>query len=142
MTNRSQVKHSLGPSEMETLKNAIWPVKEILELDGRFQKKDAVKAVGQDVNVRLWTVNGGWRVVDTTSPNPSDTKINVYRWNDGAKAVLEDYVEQQPKLPCPNNHRAHVYNDPKVSEDSVGCRFCAENGTHPEISKETVKQIL
>jgi len=135
MTNRSDVKHSLGPSEIDTLKNAIWPVKEILELDGRFQKKDAVKITGQDVNVRLWTVNGGWRVVDTTSPNPSDTKINVYRWNTGAKAVLKEYVDRQATLPC--GHRAHVYNLP--DRDGYSCRFCED---WPQYDRQTVENCL
>jgi len=134
-TNGTKADHTLSPAQIEPLKNKIWEVKELLELEGEFQKSDAVKLLGKDVNVRFWTVKGAWKIVGASSPNPSDTKINVYRWNRSVRKFLKAYVERESKLPC--GHRAHIYNLP--NKEGYSCRFCDD---WPQYDRQTVENCL
>jgi hypothetical protein len=51
---------------------------------------------------------------------------------------LKEYFENRDELPC--GHQLHIYNDPV--NDELGCKYCAEEETHPEYAKEEVKQWL
>jgi len=88
--------------------------------------------------------HGAVRVVDTMRYERTDkskTKnrpLNVWQWDADVRKRLEDYWENSNKLPC--GHKAHIYNDPENEE--LGCRWCAEEGEHPEYSKERVRELL
>jgi len=80
--------------------------------------------------------------VGRTKINKQEKPINQYRWDAAAQDKLQDYLSKMQKMPCPEQHRAHIYNDPQLPEDVLGCKFCAEDGNHPELAKETVKECL
>jgi len=83
----------------------------------------------------------GTKLVDREGTNHKDRR-NKYTWNKEARDRLQAYIDSRNELPCPENHRAHIYNDPETPDDMLGCSYCAEEGNHPELSKETVKECL
>ena len=85
--------------------------------------------------------NGALEVLRRENHNQKG-RVCVYRWKPSVKETLQDYRSHLDTLPCPRDHRAHIYNDPELPSDKLGCRYCAQEGYHPEFSKNTVKGLL
>ncbi len=67
-------------------------------------------------------------------------KVNVYQWDPKVRSILAEYKESMNTLPC--GHRAHIYNSPKVPDDKLSCKICAEDDEYPAYEKDTVRELL
>ena len=70
----------------------------------------------------------------------SRRKRTKWQWDERIRRELEEYWQEATKLPC--GHTAHIYNDPELPEDKLGCKYCADEGKHPAFSKELVKNLI
>ncbi len=144
MTTANRNEHVLNDSDTAALQNRIWKCTDILYADEPFTRSELERKHDVELHSRFWTRKSAWIVVGQVESNADGAKkkINQYRWDESTKRKLQKYVEEQDKLPCPEEHRAHIYNDPEIPSDKLGCRYCAENDTHPEFSKDLVRKLL
>jgi len=147
-TMSKQTTQSMTVGAFTSLRYRIVELAPLFEVEygGRFTVRDIDGVGNRKISQVLKHArsHGAVRVVDTKRYERTDkskTKsrpLNVWQWDADVRQRLEEYWEDSNKLPC--GHKAHIYND--RANEQLGCRYCAEEDTHPEYSQELVKELL
>lgn len=133
----------LANGELDKLQAKLHRYEPILEQSGRFRARDIDQSqLSENVGgvLEFLVHHNGIRIVDHVHDDGDRTKYCIYEWRKDVRDCLLEYSEGQDRLPC--GHRVHIYNDPNVPTNKLGCRYCADSGKHIELSKERVRELL
>jgi hypothetical protein len=130
-----------GRSQLEQLRCRINKVKPFLEMDGTWYFSDVGVDNESHADVLQMMIDSGALIIVGRVRYDDESKAkNEYRWDQDIKEVLKRYWDSLEKLPC--GHRAHIYHDRDLPDDTYGCRFCDNMGIEQRYSREVIKEAM
>jgi len=141
-SNKSQ-DDCMSEGQKARMKRQLHKLEPLLELEGEFTYWDiAEKLDCKPGFISTLKREGLIKQVDRGIIRKGYRPVGVYKWRKRSKQRVQEWVAQKKTIPCPQEHRAHIYNDPETPEDTLGCKYCAEQGNHPVLAKDTVRDCL
>lgn len=135
---------SLSKRNQHRLRNRADQLKPAIELSEPFTSADIGKVTEIDHAagvVYMLKSMGAIIQVDETKQGNRGAYVGMYEWDEKVRDWLIELLDGMQTLPC--GHRAHVFNDPELATDRLGCKHCVKNrNEHPSYSKASVRELL